>query len=251
MFNTGLVSVSFRNLSTDEILNRMNALGIKYIEWGGDIHAPVYDIENAENIRYKQEKLGISCSSYGSYYKIGLDDPFTLPKQIATAITLKADCMRVWCGNKNSENYDKNEKRILFSEAEKAAEIAMLNNKPICLECHNKTYTNKLDSALEIMEYINSPFFRMYWQPNQFFTFEENCEYASKISEYTTNIHVFNWEDKYRYKLSEAKDKWIEYLKYFDDDKVHNLLLEFMPDDNIDSLKEEYYTLQEIAAKFR
>ena len=251
MFNLGLVSVSFRDHSVEEIINAMNQCEIHNIEWGGDIHAPINEIENAEKIRFLQQKFNIRCTSYGSYYRIGISDPFDLPKYYATAYALQADCVRVWCGDKNYEDYSKSEKRILFSEAQKACEIARMNRRAICLECHNNTYTNSIDGALEIMNEIDDEFFRMYWQPNQFKSFEENCEYAKRISNFTTNIHVFNWKGQEKYPLSKAIDEWTEYLKYFNDDKEHNLLLEFMPDGRIESLKEEYNALQEIVERVR
>ena len=84
----------------------------------------------------------------------------------------------------------------------------------------------------------------MYWQPNQFRSQEENILYAKLLSQYTVNIHVFNWNKKEKYPLRSAKDIWKNYLSCFD--KSKNLLLEFMPDDRIESLKTEAQALKEI-----
>ena len=84
----------------------------------------------------------------------------------------------------------------------------------------------------------------MYWQPNQFKSFDENIACARLLSPYTENIHVFNWEGKNKYPLIGAKDAWRTYLSQFDAGKT--LLLEFMPDDSIDSLKTEADSLRSI-----
>ena len=68
-------------------------------------------------------------------------------------------------------------------------------------------------------------------------------DYASLLSQYTVNIHVFNWEGDKRYPLSDAKAVWQRYLTCFDNKQ---LLLEFMPDDKIESLKKETQALKEI-----
>ena len=115
------------------------------------------------------------------------------------------------------------------------------------LECHGWTYTNRLSSALEIMEAVNSDSFKMYWQPNQFRTYEENLEYAEKIAKYTVNIHVFNWQGENKLPLIEARDEWREYLKKFSGNE--NLLLEFMPDGKPQSLETEYKSLLEIVGE--
>ena len=69
--------------------------------------------------------------------------------------------------------------------------------------------------------------------------------YAKALAPYTVHIHVFNWQGDERRPLSEAKDVWAAYLSCFDG--VTNLLLEFMPDDRIESLKAEADALKEMA----
>lgn len=40
MHTSGIVSISFRSYSPDEILSAAAASGLSRVEWGGDIHAP-------------------------------------------------------------------------------------------------------------------------------------------------------------------------------------------------------------------
>ena len=79
MYQTGLVSVSFRPLSPKEIIEATAAAGLKCIEWGSDVHAPCNDIERLQEIAKLQKESGISCSSYGTYFRIGTNAAEELP----------------------------------------------------------------------------------------------------------------------------------------------------------------------------
>ena len=94
------------------------------------------------------------------------------------------------------------------------------------------------------MQAVNSPAFRMYYQPNQFMTTEDNIAYAKLLAPYTYHLHVFNWEAEKKFPLCEAIDKWKAYLSCFEGDRA--LLLEFMPDGKIETLPTEAKALFEI-----
>jgi len=237
----GLCSISFRKNSPEEILSAMKEAGLSVIEWGSDVHCPP---ERAGEISILQNQYGIKCCSYGTYFRIGVTPIEELNKYIVAAKTLGTDVLRLWCGDKNSEDHTESEKRELFTVCKTAMEIAEAKGVTLCMECHNNTYTNSKESALELMQAVNSPHFRMYWQPNQLRSEEENILYAKLLSQYTVNIHVFNWNKKEKYPLRSAKDIWKNYLSCFD--KGENLLLEFMPDNRIESLKTEAEALKEI-----
>jgi len=240
-YKLGLCSISFRKNSPEEILSAMKEAGLSVIEWGSDVHCPP---ERAGEISILQNQYGIKCCSYGTYFRIGVTPIEELNKYIVAAKTLGTDVLRLWCGDKNSEDHTESEKRELFTVCKTAMEIAEAKGVTLCMECHNNTYTNSKESALELMQAVNSPHFRMYWQPNQLRSEEENILYAKLLSQYTVNIHVFNWNKKEKYPLRSAKDIWKNYLSCFD--KGENLLLEFMPDNRIESLKTEAEALKEI-----
>lgn len=241
MSKLGLVSVSFRNHSPREVLESMKGCGLLYIEWGSDVHAPP---EKAGEIAALQREYGIECCSYGTYFKLGITPISELARYISAAKILGTYILRLWCGDKNSEDYTAAEKAVLFKDCKAAADIAKKNGVILCMECHNNTYTNKKESALELMREISSDNFRMYWQPNQYTTEQENIEYAKLLSGYTEHLHVFNWNGKEKYPLAGAAGIWKKYIKCFDKNKT--LLLEFMPDGKLESLKTEAAVLKEI-----
>ncbi len=248
MFDLGLVSVSFRSLEPKQIAELCRESELDYIEWGSDVHAPCSDTTRICEIVELQNVFGLKCSSYGTYFRIGVNDVSELYGYVDAAKTLGTDILRLWCGDKNYTDMTPDERDYIISESKKAAKIAEECGVTLCMECHNKTFTNCLEGALELMESVDSPHFQMYWQPNQFRTLDENLEYAEKIAKYVKVIHVFNWEGKNKYPLCEAVEIWQKYLSFFDGSQM--LLLEFMPDGNPESLGSEAEALKEIRRVF-
>ncbi len=243
-YKCGLVSISFRKYTPQEIISAVKNCGLQCIEWGSDIHAPRNDIEKLNEIVKLQNKYGIYCSSYGTYFHLGQDDLSELNEYIAAAKILGTKIIRLFCGDKAAEEYSETEKKEFLKECKKAAKIAEEHDVIFCMECHNWSYTQTIEGALYLMEEISSPNFRMYWQLNQFVSEEENIRYSKLISKYSEHIHVFNWKGRERHSLLEGKEMWNSYLNNFEKNKT--LLLEFMPDDKIESLKQESDALFEI-----
>lgn len=243
-FKLGLCSVSFRQLTAKEIIELTKAAGLQTIEWGSDVHAPYDDAAKLSEIAALQTEYGISCSSYGTYFRLGVNTLDELEDYIKAAKILGTDVVRVWCGDKNSEEYSEKEKLLLFDSCKKAADIAKRHGVKLCTECHAGTYTNNKEAALELMQYVDSEAFRTYWQPSQYKSDEENLTYAELISPYTVNIHVFNWKGDEKYPLCQAENIWRKYLSFFQN--ADTLLLEFMPDGKAETLKKEAKALKEI-----
>ena len=240
----GLVSVSFRSNSPREIFEAMRKAGLSCIEWGSDVHAPCNDLQRLEELVALQKEYGIEYSSYGTYFRIGINAIEELNAHVAAARMLGCKILRLWCGQKNYEDYTHVEKESFFEQARQIAALGEREDVIFCMECHNKTFTNCLQGALELMEATHSPHFQMYWQPNQYVDFETNLRYAKAIAPYTKVIHVFHWEEKNRYPLKDAKLPWLAYLACFDGSQ--RLLLEFMPDNLLESLGEESKALKAI-----
>ena len=113
------------------------------------------------------------------------------------------------------------------------------------MECHGGTVTDCAEGTAALMDAVGSAHFRMYWQPNQFRTVEENLRCAALCAPYTEVIHVFNWQGKAKYPLAAAADVWRRYLACFPE--TIPLLLEFMPDGRIESLAAEAAALRALA----
>lgn len=236
-FSIGLCSVSFRKSSPTEILEEMKKAGLERIEWGSDIHAPAGDEESLLSLARLQKEYGVPCSSYGTYFKAGVHPAEELLPFIRAAKLLGTSVLRIWAGDKNSEDFTKEEKEAFFRECRLLATIARQEGVTLCTECHNKTYTNRFQSALELIHAVASPHFQTYWQPNQFRDEAYNLAAATALSPYAKNIHVFHWNEKEKFPLSCGKEIWKKYLNCFSGNQT--LLLEFMPDKKLESLQNE------------
>lgn len=240
----GLVSVSFRKHTPEQILQAMQQAGLGFIEWGSDVHAPCQDGQRLQELVALQNRYGIRCCSYGTYFRLGTDSVEELPQYIQAAAVLGTKILRLWCGSKNSQDYTPQERDALFAQCVAAARIAEAHDVVFCMECHNNTYTNCKEGALELMQAVDSPHFRMYWQPNQYRSVEENMTSARLLAPYTVNLHVFNWEADKQFPLAEAVPVWRAYVENFPG--THALLLEFMPDGRIESLQTEAASLKQL-----
>lgn len=244
MFHSGFVSISFREYSVSEIIQAAAKSGLKSIEWGSDIHAPYQDIAKLEQIKSLQQIHDVSCCSYGTYFRLAHTPIEELPLYIKAAKALGTNILRLWAGRKKASDCTADERDYFFSQCRKAAEIAKEHDVILCLECHRRSYTETKEGAYDLMQTINSPHFRMYWQPNPDISIKENLEYISLLRTYITHIHVFNWTAEQRLELAKGIPNWITYLSALSGD--HHLLLEFMPDDRIQSLEKEAETLHQI-----
>ena len=250
MYQLGLVSISFRKETPETLIKAVKAAGLSCIEWGSDVHAPWNEDEKLQTIVRLQEESGIRCCSYGTYFRLGKDDPAQFPGYIRAAKLLGTDVLRLWCGTKGSKDYTAEELEALYADCRKVAAMAEEAGVTLCMECHNGTVTDRKEGALALMQAVDSPAFQMYWQPNQLRTVEENLAYAALLAPWTRHIHVFNWDctnggPVEKYPLAQAVDTWKTYLENFPGDRA--LLLEFMPDNRLESLGAEAAALKAIA----
>lgn len=241
---TGLVSISFRQLSPEEILQWMVKANLRHIEWGSDVHAPCGDLQAVREVARLQQQYGVTCCAYGTYFRLGVTPPEELPAYFAAAKILGTDILRIWCGKNGSAEFTDSEREQLFAAGKEAAAMAEAAGVRLCTECHPHTQTDTAEGALAFLQAVNSPAMGTYWQPNQYRSAAENVAYAKALAPYTTHIHVFHWQGKERFPLLQAKSDWTDYLSAFDGD--HGCLLEFMPDDMPQSLPTEADALRQI-----
>ena len=243
-YTLGLVSISFRKHTPEEILDAVKKAGLSCVEWGSDIHAPCTDREKLQEIAGLQKKYGITCSSYGTYFRLGETPVADLENYMKAARILGTNIVRLWCGSKSGKDMTNQERMDLLSVCKRAAAIAQSHDVKLCMECHMKTFTEDPDDAVWLMKAVDSPHFRMYWQPFQWQNTRTNLENARKIAPYAEHIHIFHWQGERRLPLADAIQDWRDYLREFPAPRA--LLLEFMPDDQLVSLPAEAKALKTV-----
>ena len=248
MFAAGLVSVSFREERPESILRVASAAGLSGIEWGGDVHVPPGDLDTARSVARLTAGAGLQVFAYGSYYRLGMSaNPASdfLPV-LDTAEALGAPFIRLWGGRKGSAALSRPEFEQMAGEMRILAGLAAEREITLTLECHAGTLTDDYPSSLRFLALVGRPNVQMYWQPNQFRSFGYNLEAARALAPHTAHLHVFHWDARGRYPLREGEADWRAYLAAFREaGGNHALLLEFMHDGRLSTLRETAATLKE------
>ncbi len=254
MFKAGFVSVSFRPNSVEEIIEAAKGANLDVIEWGGDVHSPAGDVETAKRIKTLSDASGIKLLTYGSYFRIGVNPSADFAGVIESAVALGVDIIRVWGYKRTFTEYSSEEWQTVVNEGRAVAKMAEAAGMKVCLECHNGTVTENYECALKYIEAVGNPALRMYWQYNEKRDFEYNIASAHAIAPYAECIHVFNHDENgAKASLSEGLEKWRKYLEIFVNESAKKempILLEFMPDGKIETLKKEGAALHELVSYF-
>ena len=247
----GLVSISFRGLSVEEIAARMKKSGLSVVEMGADVHCLPGDDDRAAAVKRVCDENGIKICAYGSYYRVGAKEalPYGFADVVRTASILGAETVRAWAFNKGSAETTEEEYAGVIADMRSICAMAAEKGLTVSLECHNRTLTDEYHSALKLLADADCGNLAMYWQPNQFKSAAYNKEAAAALKDYVTNVHVFNWEEKERFPLGDAVGLWREYRAILDGGaKKHAYMLEFMPHDTPEELEKESEALRAIMA---
>src|SRR5690242_18609852 len=100
MVYSGLVSVTFRQLPPQQIVELAAQGGLAAIEWGGDVHVPHGELQTARRVLERTRQAGLQVAAYGSYYRVGVSPAQGLAFEsvLETALALQAPTIRVWAG---------------------------------------------------------------------------------------------------------------------------------------------------------
>ncbi len=247
----GVVSVSFRKHTPERIIDAAKEAGLDVIEWGGDVHSPAGDVEVADEIATLSAENDIELVTYGSYYRLGKNTVEEFRDVIASALTLGVKIIRVWGAGYipecSGEKWD-----YSVACAKEMCDMAKESGLTVCLECHNDSITEEYHSALKFLADVDRPNMRLYWQINEMKDKDYNLAAAEALAPYVECIHTFYFKPgRVKVPLAEGLDDWRDYLAVFRDragDRSIPMLLEFMPDDRIESLEREGETLIELIA---
>ncbi len=251
MISLGLTSVTFRNLTVDEIINLVKRTDIDNIEWGGDIH--VKDEDDAVYVYNSCRSNGIRCCSYGSYYKAGTygsDYMAEFEKTAKTALRLHCDTIRIWAYDKSSYDVQRNgpEYQRILEEMQNISEYSEKSGLSISFEHHQKTLTDDTDNALKLIEDIGRKNVYLYWQAQVKLDFEENKKTLNLFKPYLKNIHISNQLQNGYLLLNEMYSQLSEYIDIVKgSDTV--ALIEFVKDGKIESYEDDIEVLRKIVKK--
>lgn len=250
----GLVSVTFRELSVEEIINVAKNAGLECIEWGADVHVLPGDIEKALKVAKLMKENGLETVSYGSYYRVGQSKDFETI--IETAIALETKNIRIWAGVKDSEEVSCEQRKQLVDEIKSITSLASKKGLTVSFEYHGWTLTNTQESTVKLLEEVNMDEIFTYWQPLAGISHEENLNNLKQLNRlgklknihayhWVNNVKPYNWVNTVRLPLIEGKEVWQEYID-LGRETAESILLEFVKDDSIDQFYEDAKILKEM-----
>ncbi|MDF2440376.1 MAG: hypothetical protein JWN98_1360 [Abditibacteriota bacterium] len=249
---TGLVSITFRQLSPAQIVNLVSRAGLDGIEWGGDVHVPHGDLEKAREVRELTQQAGLEVAAYGSYYRAGESENEGLAwdKVLSTAIELGAPLIRVWAGKRGSNEANDEYRRRVEDDLKRICDMAASQSTLVALEFHGGTLTDNGDSTRALLETVNCPNLKSLWQPSNGKWKEKRRRYElNAIRPWLSNLHVFQWleidKDRKRRPLAEGSNEWSKYLKMAEREPGERFaLLEFVRDDDPEQFLRDAATLK-------
>ncbi len=244
----GLVSITFRQLTPTEIINLVVQAQLTGIEWGGDIHVPHGDVATAKTVRQQTLDAGLQVAAYGSYYRVSHDESGPFSAVLEAAVALGAPTIRVWAGRQGSDSADETYWQAVIEDARRIAELAAAEGITIAFEFHAKTLTDTNQSACTLLERVDHPNVRSYWQPPRHSTVADNLAGIAAVAPWLDNIHVFQWqrESGAREPLAAGQQDWQQYLApiaAFDSERF--ALLEFVQDDAPAAFLQDAATLRQ------
>ncbi|MBU4199782.1 MAG: TIM barrel protein [Verrucomicrobia bacterium] len=244
MIKTGLVSVTFRKLAPAAIINLVRQADLAAIEWGGDIHVPHGNLQQADTVGRMTRDAGLAIAAYGSYYRVGASEQegLTFDRVLETARALGAPLIRIWAGNRPSAKADADYRRSIGEEARRLAEKAAAAGLVLACEYHGGTLTDTSESAVQLFSDIQHPAMRAYWQTPVGASVEAGLESLRAMIPWLTNVHVYHCDaaETTCLPLSEGADAWRRYLALIrSTGRDHYALLEFVRDDSPNAFLED------------
>jgi len=246
MLYSGLVSITFRQLSTNDIIALCFQAGIDAIEWGGDIHVPHGDFARARQVRRITEEANLKIASYGSYYWAGHNDELEFEKVLQTAIELNAPVIRVWAGKKSPRDVEESYYNKVVDDSRRISDLAQNKGVKITFEFHRKTLTETNHSAKTFIETVSHNNVRINWQ-RPVGADESYCiEGLKSILPWLSNVHVFYWgsDPNEPLFLQEGAESWINYINLIrSTNRDHYLMIEFVKDNKPENFLRDAKTL--------
>ena len=245
MFHTGLVSITFRELSPRQIVDLVVQAGLEDVEWGGDIHVPHGDIARAQEVRQMTVDAGLLVPSYGSYYRVGHEEPVPFEPVLKTALALGAPIIRVWAGKRGSTDADQSYRSRVIQESRRIADLAAQAGLEVSFEFHGNTLTDTNASALQFYQEIAHPSVSAYWQPIVDADEAYRLQGLRDLLPWLSHMHVLHWNRGQRQSLVDGTLLWQErFALARETGRDHGALIECVHDNTPEGFLDDAATLK-------
>jgi 3-dehydroshikimate dehydratase len=250
-FIPGLVSVTFRALTPEEIVALAVKAQLRSIEWGGDVHVPYGDVRAATAVKRLCADNGLSISAYGSYFRAGVRDRAnpSFAQVLETALALDTPRIRVWAGHCGSTVADHSARHRVVDDLRAICAATAKAQASIGMEFHDRTLTDTPESAMSLCEDAGASNLHCNWQPRVGQPTSVGLADIAALRPRLGDVHVFHiTPDRSRRPLSEGIEAWKDYLSAIarGDEVLRHASLEFVRNDDPDQLLADAGVLHEV-----
>ena len=240
---TGLLSVTFRSLPFERIIELTVQAGLDGIEWGGDVHLPPGELDLATKIGQMTLDAGLVNFSYGSYWRANGE-----PQMVAdTAAALGAQWIRVWAGVLPSAQCSPEIRGRVVEFLRKMCRCA--GGMQVAAEWHCGTLTDTQDSAVRLLDEVGEDNFFCYFQreerPDDR---RDNLNDLLRIpARRLRAVHVHYCANRQRLPLALGEEEWRELLSHIPESVP--VLLEFVRGDSVEQYLEDARVLRNLTRR--
>jgi len=258
LLRSGLVSVTFRQLTPEDIVALVQRAGLDGLEWGGDIHVPHGDLARARAVGALTREAGLAVFAYGSYYRVGYSAAAGLAWEsvLETALALGAPLIRVWAGDRvESRTAEAAVWERVVEDGQRIAALAETAGITIAFEHHGGTLADTPTSALELLHRIGAPNLRSYWQPLFGMTPTEHTASLNLLLPVLAHLHVYQWQlvngELVRFPLEDGAATWRSWLSQLaQQPRDVAAMLEFVRNDTPEQFLADAAVLRSLLADF-
>ncbi|MEI6132078.1 MAG: hypothetical protein WCQ41_04565 [Bacillota bacterium] len=245
MLFTGISSNSLRTLDFQSVIELAKNAHLDGIEWEGDVHVPIGNVDVAEMIWRATTKENLKVLSLGSYFKPG-DTPDAakafLPI-IDSAKTLRAPVIRIWAGSNSSANSTPDYFQKVTFDLRVICNLAWRSAKTVCFEYQRGTLADSTDSVFRLINEVACDNLKTNWQPNYEKTFEENQQELKLILPYLQNVNVSNF-------MGASEELWLRYIDIANQNyKDKYFFMRFLLNDGVQKFNSDATTLNRIVRR--
>lgn len=260
MLQSGLLSITFRQLEAAAVIDLAAEAGLDSIEWGGEehniphqrwqapVHVPHGATDTAVRIREQTAAAGLAISAYGSYYRVGESEAAGQPfaAVLDTAQALQTPTLRVWAGRQGSAEASPEYRAAVVQDSQRIAAMAAEAGITVSFEFHGDTLTDTNESALQLLREANHSNLQTFWQPHNGTDMEERLGGLKSILPWLSNVHIFYWRNfRDRFPLAEGENIWLPFLRTIKESgRDHYVSMEFVQDNDPDNFRRDAKVLK-------
>lgn len=247
LLRPGLCSVTARHLPADRVLGAAAKAGLSCIEWGADVHAPPDG--DLSGLARATDAAGLAVASYGTYWRAPPDDDGGA--LIGAARALGCTRLRIWAGTTASAEASPAERAEVVRRVQRLADEAAGHGLELAFEHHDLTLADTVESTLDLLAEVDRPNVGTYWQPRVGEPAEVALAGLARLLPHVRAVHAFSWWPRHeRLRLAARADLWPAALEMLAAaGRPTDVLLEFLPDDDMSLLPGEAGRLREWIAQ--